>query len=42
MAKGRIAHDEQFLLLPKCYQKLTAAKAAESACKWERVKCVQE
>ena len=24
MAKGEIAHDEQFLLLPKCFQNMSA------------------
>ena len=38
MANGEIAHDEQFHHLPQCFQKLSAAEASESICKWERVK----
>ena len=37
MAKGEIAHYEQFLLLPQHYfQKLSAAEASESVCMRER------
>ena len=38
MAKGEIAHHEQFHLRPQCFQKSFAAKASESVCIWERVK----
>ena len=42
VAKGEIAHYKQFLLLPQCFQKLSAARASESACMWEmdKVKCL--
>ena len=30
MAKGEIAHYEQFLSLPECFQKSSAAEASES------------
>ena len=35
VARGEIACFEQFLLLPQCFQKLSAADA--SKCKWEKV-----
>ena len=38
MAKGEVAHHEQFLLLPQCFQTSAAAEASESFCMWERVK----
>ena len=37
IAKGEIAHYEQFLLLPKCFQKSSAAEASESVCMRESV-----
>ena len=37
VAKGEIAHYEQFLLLPQCFQKTSAAEAPETICMWERV-----
>ena len=40
MAKGEIAHFEQFLLLSQCFQKLSAVDASECVYKWERVKKV--
>ena len=40
MAKGEIAHHEQFHLWPQCFQKSSAAEASESVCMWERVKLV--
>ena len=39
VAKEEIAHDDQFLLLPKCFLKLTAAEVSEIVCKRVRVKC---
>ena len=36
MAKGEIAHYEQFLLLSLCFQKPSAAEASESVCMRER------
>ena len=36
MANGEIACFEQFLLLPQCFQKLSAADASESVYMWER------
>ena len=33
---GGIACNEQFLLLPQCYQKTSAAQAPESVYMWER------
>ena len=38
VAKGEIAHYEQFLLLPQGCQNSSAADASESVCMWERVK----
>ena len=38
MAKGDIAHYEQYLLLPQLFQKSSAAEASESIFMWERVK----
>ena len=35
VAKGEIAHFEQFLLLPQCFKKSSAAKASESVSMWE-------
>ena len=37
VAKVEIAHHEQFLLLSQCFQNMSAAKAPESVCMWERV-----
>ena len=37
MAKGEIAHSEQFLLLRQCFQKLSAAEGSESVCMREMV-----
>ena len=37
MAEVEIAHYEQFLLLPHCFQKSSAAEASESVYIWERV-----
>ena len=34
VAKGEIAY-EQFLLLPQCFQKLSAADASKGVYKWE-------
>ena len=39
MAKGEIAHDEQFLLLPQCFQQLSDVELSESVCIW---KCIWE
>ena len=36
MAKGEIAHNEHFLLLPQCFQKSSASEASESVCMRER------
>ena len=45
VAKGEIAHHEQFLLLPQCFQKSSASNAPECDCKWKRVgnsnKCIR-
>ena len=38
VAKGDIAHFDQFLLLPQCFQKSSAAESSESVCMRERVK----
>ena len=35
VAKGEIARNEQFLLLPQRCQKLSAAEASESVCMWD-------
>ena len=37
VVKSETAHHEQFLLLPHCFQKSSAANAPECVCKWERV-----
>ena len=37
LAKREIAHDEQYLLMPQRFQKLSAAKSSENVCMWERV-----
>ena len=36
--KGEIAHYEQFLLLPKCFQKSAAAEVSTFVYMWESVK----
>ena len=38
LAEGEMALLEQFLFLPQCFQKSTAAEKSESVCMWERVK----
>ena len=38
MANGEIAHHEQFLLLPQCFQESSAADSSEWVYMWERVK----
>ena len=38
VAKGEIAHDEQFLLLSQCFQNSFAAEASWRVYMWERVK----
>ena len=38
LANGEIARFEQFLLLPTCFQKMSAAEASESVYMWESVK----
>ena len=38
VAKGEIARFQQFLHLPHCFQKSSAADASKCVCKWERVK----
>ena len=35
VAKGEIAHHEQFHLLPQCFQKPSAVEASESFCMWD-------
>ena len=37
MEKGKIALHEQFFLLPKCFQKVSATEASESVCVWKTV-----
>ena len=36
MAKGEIVHHEQFILLPQCFQKSSAAEVSKRVCMWER------
>ena len=38
MAKGEIAHYEQFHLLSQSFQKASAANASKGVYKWQRVK----
>ena len=38
IANEEIAHDEQFIHLPQCFQKLPGAEASESVYMKERVK----
>ena len=38
MAKGEIAHNEQFHLWPQCFQNSSAAIASKCVSRWERVK----
>ena len=38
VAKGEIAHDEQFLLLPQCFQRSLAAEVGSENCFLERDK----
>ena len=38
VAKGDIAHIEQFLLLSEYFKKSSAAEASKSVCIWEKVK----
>ena len=40
VAKGIITHHEQFLLVPQCFKKLSAAETLESFCMCEWVKHV--
>ena len=35
-AKGEIAHHEQFLLLPHCFQESSAADVSKCVSRWER------
>ena len=42
MAKGEIAHHEQFLLLQHCFQKASAAEASRVFCMRERVNCLSD
>ena len=37
VAKGEIPYNEQFLLLPQCFQKSSAAEVSENVSMWERV-----
>ena len=37
VAKGEIAHHEQFQLWPQCFQKSSTAIASKRVCRWERV-----
>ena len=38
VAKGKISHEQdKFLLLPKCFQKISAPEVWESVCMFERV-----
>ena len=37
VVKEGIAHREQFLLLPQCFQTSAPAEVSESVCMWERV-----
>ena len=37
VAKGEIAHHEQFHLWPQCFQKSSAAISSKCVCRWERV-----
>ena len=40
VTKGETAdHEQLFLLLPQCFQKLTAVEASKRICMWERNKC---
>ena len=36
VANVEIAHYEQFLLLPQCFQTSSAAEVPEGVCLWER------
>ena len=36
MAKEEIAHYRQFILLPQCFQMLSAAEVSESVYVWEK------
>ena len=40
VTNGDIARLEQFLLLPRCFQKSSAAEASENVYMWERVKTI--
>ena len=37
MAKGDIAHKEQFFIFPQSFQNLSAADVLNFICMWERV-----
>ena len=41
MANEELAHYEQFLPLPQCFQKSSAANPSECVCMWEGVKTVK-
>ena len=40
VGKGEIAHDEQFLLFPQCFQKTHTADTLKPELVWERVNLV--
>ena len=42
VANGVIAHHEQFLLLPLCFQKFSVAEVLESICMGERIKHLED
>ena len=40
VAKGEIAHNRQFFLLPQYFQKLTPIEVSDIVYMWERDKCI--
>ena len=42
VGKGEIAHYEQFLLFPQCFQKTNAADTLKPGLVWERVKFLKK
>ena len=41
VGKGEIAHDEQFLLFPQCFQKTCTVDMLKPGLVWERIKPLQ-
>ena len=40
VAKGEIAHYEQFLILPQCFQMSSASEASEGVLSWKGLRVI--